>query len=66
MIIIVTHAICFSPFNYLFDFQLEVLGVDYCAISIAISDQTTKEVLTIGDARHLGKGCYMTDELEIS
>lgn len=33
--IIVTHANAFTPFNNLFGVNYEVLGVDYCGVSIA-------------------------------
>lgn len=65
IVLIVSHANSFTPFNTLFGTNYEVLGVDYCAISIAAGNKNEEKVLTIGDARYLGLGCTLTDPLEV-
>lgn len=65
IILIVTHANAFTPFNSLFGTSYEVLGVDYCAISIAAGNKGQETIYTIGDARYLGLGCTLTDPLEM-
>jgi len=65
IIMIVTHANAFTPFNSLFGTVYEVLGVDYCAISIAAGKNGQETIYTIGDARYLGLGCTLTDPLDI-